>query len=537
MPSAAEAEYGTFLEWLERSVPGATARTGKREALSASNGPFAMENGVRVGLFNIQNVDFIALADSDSPFSFLTTFVLPNGCFLNMAFVYQGRPALEALAARRDAIKDQAGEASKVRIYLHGGGLYLRQPGGTVTPTPATNPTPDPTSIDLADPWIGISVPPTVVYYADVKRGGALDPVEISYLEFIRKHLPPVPISRAGESMAETFEGVGLDPADVDPVEIVKRVRNLGGVFPDSLIHRYHVAMNHQARKHFVLLTGISGTGKTLLASSYSYAVVGISELKLANDNFMLIPVRPDWTEPAHLLGYLDSVTGKYRSTRFLDALIRANGNRDMPMFVCLDEMNLAQPEHYFADIMSAMETGGNIHLHDVDEAEAGVPKSIPWPANLYIVGTVNMDETTRPFSPKLLDRANVIDMSEVDIPTYLAAIASEPACAHAGDDAFGAFIQGVHDALEPFGLHFGYRTVKEMVKFLGFANAKSLLADEALDVQVHQKILTKLKGSRRHMGVLDDLEILFADLPKSLAKVRQMKQDLDEFESFQYWS
>jgi hypothetical protein len=370
-----------------------------------------------------------------------------------------------------------------------------------------------------------------------VKRGGTLDPVEISYLEFIRKHLPPVPISRAGASTAATFVGVGLDPAKLDAGKIVKSIKDLGGVFPESLIHRYHVAMNHQTQKHFVLLTGISGTGKTLLAKSYAYAVVGISELKLANPNFMLIPVRPDWTEPAHLLGYLDSVTGKYRSTRFLEALIRANGNRDMPMFVCLDEMNLAQPEHYFADIMSAMETGGEVHLHDVEEAEAGVPNYIPWPANLYIVGTVNMDETTRPFSPKLLDRANVIDMSEVDFPTYLTAIASEPACAYAGDASFGVFINGVHDALEPFGLHFGYRTVKEMVKFLGFANAKSLLATEALDVQVHQKILTKLKGSRRHSGVLDRLETLFAGLPKSLAKVRQMKQDLDEFESFQYWS
>lgn len=533
MPSNAEVEYGTFLEWLGRAIPGAAARAGRSEAVGASNGPFILENGVRLGLFNILNMNFAALADSGSPFTLLTRFVLPNGCFLNLALVYEGGPALEALAARRDAIKIQAGDASKVRIYLHEGGVYLRQPGGSVTPTPAS----DPASIDMTDPWIGTSVPPTRVYYADVKRGGSLDPVEISYIEYFRKHLPAVPISRAGETFEATFEGVGLEPADVDPGEIVKRVRNLGGVFPDSLIHRYHVAMNHQAQKHFLLLTGISGTGKTLLARSYAYAVVGISDLKLANDNFMLIPVRPDWTEPAHLLGYLDSVTGKYRSTRFLEALIRANANRDMPMFVCLDEMNLAQPEHYFADIMSAMETGGDIHLHDTDEAEAGVPRSIPWPTNLYIVGTVNMDETTRPFSPKLLDRANVIDMSEVDIPIYLTAIASEPACAHAGDAEFGAFIQGVHDALEPFGLHFGYRTVKEMAKFLGFANAKSLLATEALDVQVHQKILTKLKGSRRHSSVLNQLEILFAKLPKSLAKVRQMKQDLDEFESFQYWS
>ena len=536
MPRITEVEFGTFQKWLERSVPGATAGSGSREALSASNGPFALENGVRVGLFNILNVDFKDLAGSDSPFSLLTTFVLPNGCFLNLALVYQGRPALEALEARRNEINAQAGNASKVRVYLHDGGVYFRQPGGSYTPA-TDKPDSELGCIDTADPWIGISVPPTVVYYADVKRGGALDPVEISYLEYIRKHLPPVPISRAGESTADTFEGVALEPANVDPEEIVKRVKSLGGVFPDSMIHRYHVAMNHQAQKHFVLLTGISGTGKTLLARSYSYAVVGISELKLANDNFMLIPVRPDWTEPAHLLGYLDSVTGKYRSTRFLQALIRADGNRDMPMFVCLDEMNLAQPEHYFADIMSAMETGGEIHLHDTDEAEAGVPKSLPWPTNLYIVGTVNMDETTRAFSPKLLDRANVIDMSEVDIPTYLAAIASDPTCAYAGDAAFGVFIQGIHDALEPFGLHFGYRTVIEMVRFLGFASAKSLLATEALDVQVHQKILTKLKGTRRHSGVLDKLEPLFAGLPRSLDKVRQMKQDLNEFESFQYWS
>jgi len=536
MPSIADVESETFLEWLGRSVPGAAERNGRSEALGVSNGPMILENAVRFGQFNIEKANFAALADAGSPFSLVTRFVLPNGCFLNLALVYEGRDALESLAARRDEILAQVGEARKIRIYIHDGGIYLRQPGAELAPGIA-KPDSELVFIDLTDPWIGSSVPPTRAYYADVKRGGSLDPVEISYIEYFRKHLPAIPISRAGESFEATFEGVGLEPADVDPGEIVKRVKNLGGVFPDTLVHRYHVAMNHQAQKHFVLLTGISGTGKTLLARCYSYAVVGIPDLKLANDNFMLIPVRPDWTEPAHLLGYLDSVTGKYRSTRFLEALIRANGNRDMPMFVCLDEMNLAQPEHYFADIMSAMETGGDIHLHDVDEAEAGVPNSIPWPANLYIVGTVNMDETTRPFSPKLLDRANVIDMSEVDIPTYLTAIASDPACAHAGDAAFGPFINDLHAALEPFGLHFGYRTVKEMVKFLGFANAKSLLTGEALDVQVHQKILTKLKGSRRHSGVLDQLETLFAGLPKSLAKVRQMKQDLDEFESFQYWS
>lgn len=535
MPSIADIESKVFLDWLELSVPGVTNRKVRSEAFGVANGPLVLENAFRFGQSNVEKVKFAALADAGSAFSFVTRLALPDRCFLNLALVYEG-DELRSLANRRDEIIADVGRGHLIRVYIHNGGVYFRQPGGVLADG-ETKPESELDFVDLSDPWIGSSVPPTRAFYADVKRGGTLDPVEISYLEFIRKHLPPVPISRAGASTAATFLGVGLEPADVDPKEIVKRVKNLGGVFPDTLVHRYHVAMNHQAQKHFVLLTGISGTGKTLLARCYSYAVVGIPDLKLANDHFMLIPVRPDWTEPAHLLGYLDSVTGKYRSTRFLDALIKANANRDMPMFVCLDEMNLAQPEHYFADIMSAMETGGDIHLHDVDEAEAGVPKSIPWPANLYIVGTVNMDETTRPFSPKLLDRANVIDMSEVDITTYLTAIASEPACAHAGDAAFGAFIKDIHDALEPFGLHFGYRTVKEMAKFLGFAKAKSLLASEAMDVQVHQKILTKLKGSRRHSGVLDKLETLFADLPKSLAKVRQMKQDLDEFESFQYWS
>src|SRR6185369_11084180 len=101
-------------------------------------------------------------------------------------------------------------------------------------------------------------------------------------------------------------------------------------------------------------LTGLSGTGKTRLTRLFADALTGG-----APGQYLLLPVRPDWTDGTALLGYHNLLTDRYVSTPFLDLLHAAAQpeNRERAFFVCLDEMNLARVEHYFADLLSAMET------------------------------------------------------------------------------------------------------------------------------------------------------------------------------------
>lgn len=118
-----------------------------------------------------------------------------------------------------------------------------------------------------------------------------------------------------------------------------------------------------------------------------------------------MYPVRPEWTDPTGLTGCHDVLTNQYKVPQFLEAVLVATAHRDSPVFVVLDEMNLARVEYYFSDVLSAMESRQPIQL----------------PPNLYVVGTINVDETTSTVSDKVLDRAVVIDMSAVDLPGFLA--------------------------------------------------------------------------------------------------------------------
>ncbi len=152
-------------------------------------------------------------------------------------------------------------------------------------------------------------------------------------------------------------------------------------------------------------------------------------------DNLCIVPVRPDWTDHRGLLGYQNALDGEYVATRALRFLLEARdeelaarhaGRAPRPFFLVLDEMNLAHVEHYFADFLSAMESGEELSLHD--GADDDVPARLPIPGNLFVVGTVNMDETTYQFSPKVLDRAFTLGLSEVDLAGYGLSEASPPA-------------------------------------------------------------------------------------------------------------
>ena len=249
-----------------------------------------------------------------------------------------------------------------------------------------------------------------------------------------------------------------------------------------------------------------------------------------------VIAVRSDWTDPRGLIGYENPLTGTYAQTDLVRLLLRAQADPEKPYVVVLDEMNLARVEYYFSDFLSAMELDeGAIALRDAgrpeeieDYDESEIPAHLVVPPNVAFIGTVNIDETTHAFSPKVLDRANVLAFNEVDAqrflegggepaastfrlangtlePTKFAERSSLNAAALArGKDSasFAEALVNVHELLKSHNLHFGYRVLNEITTFVGHALERvSGEADEiaatALDLQLVQKVLPKLNGGR----------------------------------------
>jgi len=204
------------------------------------------------------------------------------------------------------------------------------------------------------------------------------------------------------------------------PIEIAEYVRKYvsteGFIFEPWQIASYITALR---TKPFVILAGVSGTGKSKLPALIGKATGGIVEL---------IPVRPDWTDSSDVLGYCD-IQGKFHPGRLLEFAEIAQKNPSNHYVAIIDEMNLARVEYYFAEILSKIEdrqcseNGGyeskpllSVQLTNGDE----IWQKVCFPSNFSIVGTVNMDETTHGFSRKVLDRAFTIELSDIDLSLQL---------------------------------------------------------------------------------------------------------------------
>lgn len=286
--------------------------------------------------------------------------------------------------------------------------------------------------------------------------------------------------------------------------------------------------------KPFLILTGLSGSGKTQLAQAFSQWICE------SDDQIELIAVGADWTSNENLLGYPDALNaGRYRKpdNGVLDLILRAKDDSENPYFLILDEMNLSHVERYFADFLSAMESGETISLHDdTSEDWNGVPAKLEIPKNLFVIGTVNVDETTYMFSPKVLDRANVIEfrVSDEEMKSFLENPAKPELDALAGqgaayakafvaaakqkdvalDEELKTQISGVlmefFPSLKEAGAEFGYRTAHEICRFIYFHKELSgaeWMFDGAMDAAIMQKLLPKLHGSKKKLGpVLETL-------------------------------
>ncbi len=351
-----------------------------------------------------------------------------------------------------------------------------------------------------------------------------------------------------------------------------------GLTYADSLIRRFFGAT---LTKRFCILTGLAGSGKTKLAEAFAMWLCD------SDQQYRIVAVGADWTGNENLLGYADALQpSKYRAPAngALELMLRAADDPAKPYFLILDEMNLSHVERYFADFLSAMESANSqlaLHSEAADialDSAAGVaglkvPAKLSLPPNLFIIGTVNVDETTYMFSPKVLDRANVIEFraSATDLGAFLddpadinlAALQAQGAAfAHAFVQraAAGADIatlvdaagiaQGpqlkvdlleVFGALSNIGAEFGFRTAKEIARFMVIHQELSgpgWVYKDALDAQVLQKLMPKLHGSARKLsGVLKEVEAFATvkDLKLTLEKVQRMQQRLerDGFTSF----
>lgn len=268
------------------------------------------------------------------------------------------------------------------------------------------------------------------------------------------------------------------------------------------------------------------------------------------------LSVRPDWLDHRGLLGYYNPILQKYQVSEMLRIMLRAKKHPNSPFFIILDEMNLAKVEYYFSDFLSCLESRRiskdnnliqeKISLHqefeqgisfvDEDNTIYSVPTDLEIPENLYFIGTVNIDETTYMFSPKVLDRAHVLECNEINFQTYWedqekktvnTSVTSVQAMTewftHKGDFHRGLYSKQFlnttattsrkdkmkladqfNQLLKKEGHLFGYRVFDEIFFFLDqMAEDRRWSDDDLFDMAILQKILPKLHGNRAQMDSL----------------------------------
>ena len=253
-------------------------------------------------------------------------------------------------------------------------------------------------------------------------------------------------------------------------------------------------------------------------------------------------------------MGFFNVITGDYQSTPALDLIIKASHDKTKPYFLILDEMNLSHVERYFSDFLSAMESGEKVSLYSPENSKnienTKVSENLKIPENLFVVGTVNVDETTYMFSPKVLDWANTIEFTTYPANEYI--MCEIESKAPNGDidflenalsnletreykikrlkdllshvkvknnnetlwDTLAVTIHSFQEVLSLAGFDFGFRVIDEIMRFMYVAWLYEGSPSQwdnwqrYFDVQIMQKMLPKLHGSQRELDLV--LEKLF---------------------------
>lgn len=332
------------------------------------------------------------------------------------------------------------------------------------------------------------------------------------------------------------------------------------------VMSKYYKYLTALRTKPFMLLAGISGTGKSRIVREMAKACWASHEEDYSKNcprNFCMVQVKPNWHDSSDLIGYVSRINGeKYVVGPFLRFIAKAIKDPKRPYFLCLDEMNLAPVEQYFAEYLSVIESrklqDGHIEtdpivpfenteaygslidqLFDSDEERKAYKteeggKRLTIPENLFVVGTVNMDETTFSFSRKVLDRAMTIEMNEVNLHSGLEA-GGAAEFGYIGEDLMGDAAEGkdiyadnqtlcdevieylgkVNDILEGTPFKIAYRTRNEFLLYavnrLHFATDSELW--QTLDEMTSMKILSRIEGdNERCEHVLREMKQLLTE-------------------------
>ncbi len=323
-----------------------------------------------------------------------------------------------------------------------------------------------------------------------------------------------------------------------------------------------------------VILAGLSGTGKSSLVRLFAQAI---------DAEFRLVPVKATWNDDTDLLGFFHPDKRRYYSTPFLDTLVEANANPDRLFFICLDEMNLARVEYYLSDFLSVLEQGQDRKLslysrHEWELCKAELEQhhralvdgvisqeefqrrersvlaycaDLRIPHNVFFCGTVNIDETTHPFSDKVLDRSQIIqftdepfgdlqEQSQTALPVQLRFSQWETFCQPTSPSRLASsWFNDINAHLRIGGFHFGHRVKRHIEDYCGYAHSSGLFngidEDAIVDLQIVQKILPKIRGIRT-----DKVERMFTQLnqfclsryPHALSRL----QTMETMDPINYW-
>ncbi|MPM11689.1 hypothetical protein SDC9_58039 [bioreactor metagenome] len=307
--------------------------------------------------------------------------------------------------------------------------------------------------------------------------------------------------------------------------------RNEGLYYDRKDLINFHTAMK---TSQLVILSGMSGTGKSRLVRCYAQA------LGIADNGYKMIPVRPSWNDDSDLIGFVDSMHMVYRpsDTGFVELLQNASEeiNKNSIYLICLDEMNLARVEYYFSQLLSILEMPEKsriLELYDSDMKgklynSSKYKREITIGENIKFVGTVNIDESTFHFSDKVLDRANVISLNVVPYITWKPIDASDKSKIKGNPitlDDYQKFVIKRDNKIQLsereisflWEIHLLFNKVNKnlgvgprIVSRIGIyvenvPKALELTRKEAFDLQIVQRVLTKLRGPKEQLkGILD---------------------------------
>lgn len=300
-------------------------------------------------------------------------------------------------------------------------------------------------------------------------------------------------------------------------------VEQKGFLYGKKDLYNFHVAAKSSK---LLILSGMSGIGKSALVRLYGEAL-GLSASQMA-----FLPVRPSWMDDGDILGYLDKNSMLYypSDTGLAELLVEASKHPEKMYMVCFDEMNLARVEHYFAQFISVLEKKDSrkIQLYN-PSLENRVHNSHLYPAqisigdNVLFMGTVNMDESTYHFSDKVLDRANVITLHQrkfADMKSFCPV--KDGLFVPISADAYRKFrvenkkvrlsneelelLDALNEALQESRVSggIGYRVAFDIDRYVeNIPSLKDFTRGDGLDLQIVQRILTKVRGSREQLQTL----------------------------------